>query len=122
MHVKGLLPRDPSLVLGRSFGRRVLLKAQPRVGSRRAYGVALCFAARSYGGEFSRRGEGNSKVTVFWRNMRHAESIGNCCISHYSDKAVAMRATNLFYDNSVSDYHQIVKCWQEQMSLDTFLL
>ncbi|GBN01227.1 hypothetical protein AVEN_254364-1 [Araneus ventricosus] len=32
--------------------------------NQRAYGVALCFTARSYGGEFV-RGRGNSKATIF---------------------------------------------------------
>ncbi|GBN88730.1 hypothetical protein AVEN_250001-1 [Araneus ventricosus] len=46
--------------------RRRMMSMRPR-----AYGVEMCFAARSCGG-------GSSKATVFWRNKRNAESMGHC--------------------------------------------
>ncbi|PNF13646.1 hypothetical protein B7P43_G17283 [Cryptotermes secundus] len=41
---------------------------------------------------------------------------------HHPNKAVAMRTTNLFNDNAVSHFHQILKRRQNQMSLDSFLV
>ncbi|GBM26462.1 hypothetical protein AVEN_126960-1 [Araneus ventricosus] len=103
MHGKGL-PREPSLLLRRIIGRRVLSKGtlkslrqypvEPIVNDivslvkirglevdsndidefvehnqeltiGRLYGVALCFTARSYRGEFVTGGEGNNKGTIF---------------------------------------------------------
>ncbi|GBM19439.1 hypothetical protein AVEN_259347-1 [Araneus ventricosus] len=50
--------------------------AQPRDDQRRAYGVALCFAMRSCGGELVVGGEDNSKATIFCHNKRKAKSTG----------------------------------------------
>lgn len=35
---------------------------------------------------------------------------------HHPNKTVAMHATNLFNDNAVWHFHQVLKHWQKQMS------
>ena len=41
---------------------------------------------------------------------------------YHPDKAVAVRATNLFNDNAVLPFYQILKRRQKQTSLDSFLI
>ncbi|PNF30455.1 hypothetical protein B7P43_G12495 [Cryptotermes secundus] len=48
------------------------------------------------------------------------ETVVSYIEKHHPNKAVAMRATNLF--NNVSHFHQILKHQQKQMSLDSFLV
>ncbi|GBO38644.1 hypothetical protein AVEN_4479-1 [Araneus ventricosus] len=122
MHGKGL-PREPSLLLGRSIGRRLL--SNVTLGSLRQYteeplvneivtlakirglgefgrvGGGNSKEARKYRGEFDIGGGGNSKATIFWHNKRNAESVALCIEKHHSNDAVTMRATNLIYDNAV---------------------
>ncbi|PNF33870.1 hypothetical protein B7P43_G07233 [Cryptotermes secundus] len=50
------------------------------------------------------------------------EIVASYIEKHHPNKAVAMRATNLFNDNAVSHFHQILKRRQKQMSLDSFLV
>ena len=50
------------------------------------------------------------------------ETVASYIEKHHPNKAVAMRATNLFNDNAVSHFHQILKRRQKQMSLDSFLV
>ncbi|GBM75616.1 hypothetical protein AVEN_101309-1 [Araneus ventricosus] len=50
------------------------------------------------------------------------ETVASYIEKHHPNIAVAMRARNLFYDNAVSHFCQILKRWQKQMSLDSFLL
>ncbi|GBM62212.1 hypothetical protein AVEN_267880-1 [Araneus ventricosus] len=40
------------------------LVEEPITYQRRAFGVALCFTVRRYGGEFVRGGRGNSKAAI----------------------------------------------------------
>jgi hypothetical protein len=41
---------------------------------------------------------------------------------HHPSKAVAVRAMNLFNDNAMSYFHEILKRRQKQVSLDRFLV
>ena len=44
------------------------------------------------------------------------------CRKHHPNKAVAVRAMNLFHDNAMSHFHEILKRGQKQVSLDRFLV
>nr|XP_020452715.1 tigger transposable element-derived protein 1 [Monopterus albus] len=50
------------------------------------------------------------------------ETVQNFVEKHHPNKAVAVRATNLFNDNAVSHFCQILKRRQNQVSLDRFLV
>lgn len=50
------------------------------------------------------------------------ESVASYIEKHHPNNEVAIRAANLFNDNAVSHFRQILKRRQKQMSLDTFLL
>ncbi|XP_043259296.1 tigger transposable element-derived protein 1-like [Colletes gigas] len=50
------------------------------------------------------------------------ESVASYIEKHHPNKTVAMRATNIFNDNAVSHFYQILKGRQKQMSLDSFLV
>ena len=50
------------------------------------------------------------------------ETVASYIEKHHPNKAVAMRATNLFNYNPVSHFHQIFKCRKKQMSLYRFLV
>ncbi|GBN32809.1 hypothetical protein AVEN_175137-1 [Araneus ventricosus] len=81
-------------------------------------------SARSCGGELV-GGGGNSKQqsSRSIREMLKAwETVASCIEKHHPNKAVAVRASNLFYDNAVSHFGQLLKRRQKQMSLDSFLL
>ncbi|GBM44903.1 hypothetical protein AVEN_132346-1 [Araneus ventricosus] len=49
------------------------------------------------------------------------ETVASYIKKHHPNKAVAMRATNLFYDNAVSNFRQILKR-RQKISLDRLLL
>ncbi|PNF34534.1 hypothetical protein B7P43_G10746 [Cryptotermes secundus] len=50
------------------------------------------------------------------------ETVASYIEKHHPNKAVDMCATNLFNDNAVSHFHQILKHRQKQMSLDSYLV
>ncbi|PNF38634.1 hypothetical protein B7P43_G02310 [Cryptotermes secundus] len=50
------------------------------------------------------------------------ETFASYIEKHHPNKAVAMLATNLFNDKAVSNFHQILKRRQKQMSVDSFLV
>ncbi|PNF23493.1 hypothetical protein B7P43_G06622 [Cryptotermes secundus] len=50
------------------------------------------------------------------------ETVASYIEKHHPNKAVAMRATDLFNDNAVFHYHQILKRRQKQMSQDSFVV
>ncbi|PNF40924.1 hypothetical protein B7P43_G14973 [Cryptotermes secundus] len=50
------------------------------------------------------------------------ETVASYIEKHHPNKAVAVCTTNLFNDNAVSHFHQILKRRQKQMSLDSFLV
>ncbi|CAL7938614.1 unnamed protein product [Xylocopa violacea] len=52
--------------------------------------------------------------------LRAWETVASYVEKHHPNKTVTMRAVNLFNDNVVSHFHQILK--QKQMSLDSFLV
>ncbi|PNF29464.1 hypothetical protein B7P43_G04543 [Cryptotermes secundus] len=87
-------------------------------------------AAENFIGDFkSLSEEGEEEVTAKQqssgaiREMLNAwETVASYIEKHHPNKAVAMRATNLFNDNVVSHFHQILKHRQKQMSLDSFLV
>ncbi|GBO12404.1 hypothetical protein AVEN_154258-1 [Araneus ventricosus] len=99
-------------------------RAQPRAEHRRAYRVALFFITGSNGRKFVIVGEGNSMATIYAvREMLKAwETVASYVEKPHPNKAVAKRATNLFYDNAVSHFRQILKRRKKQMFLDSFLL
>ncbi|GBL75579.1 hypothetical protein AVEN_154911-1 [Araneus ventricosus] len=49
------------------------------------------------------------------------ETVASYVEKHHPNKEVAMRATNLFYDNAVLHFRHILKRRQKQMSLDSFI-
>ncbi|PNF41338.1 hypothetical protein B7P43_G16757 [Cryptotermes secundus] len=54
--------------------------------------------------------------------LKVLETVAQYIEKHHPNKAVAMRATNLFNGNAVSHFHQILKRQQKQISLDSFLV
>ncbi|GBO42293.1 hypothetical protein AVEN_262013-1 [Araneus ventricosus] len=54
--------------------------------------------------------------------LKARETVASYIGRHHPNKAEAMRATNLFYDNAVSHFRQILKRPQKQMSVDIFIL
>ena len=50
------------------------------------------------------------------------ETVQNCVEKHHPNKAVAVRAMNLFNDKARSHFREIFKRRQKQVSLDSFLV
>ena len=49
------------------------------------------------------------------------ETVQNFVEKHHPNKAAAVLVMNLFNDNAMSHFHQILKRRQKQVSLDRFL-
>ncbi|GBO31840.1 hypothetical protein AVEN_172212-1 [Araneus ventricosus] len=60
--------------------------------------------------------------TVIRETLKEWETVASYIEKHYTNKAVAMGATNVFYDNAMSHFRQIFKRRLKQMSLDSFLI
>jgi hypothetical protein len=54
--------------------------------------------------------------------LKSWETVALYIEKHHPDKTVTMRAINLFSDNVVLPFHQILKHSQKQLSLDNFLI
>jgi len=50
------------------------------------------------------------------------ETMQNFVEKHHPNKAVAVRAMNLFNDNAMSHFYKILKRRQKQVSFDRFLV
>jgi hypothetical protein len=50
------------------------------------------------------------------------ETVQNFVEKHHPSKTVAVRAMNLFNDNAMSYFREIIKRWPKQVSLDRFLV
>ena len=50
------------------------------------------------------------------------ETVQNFVEKHHPNKAVAVRAMNIFNDNAMSHFREILKRRQKQQSLDRFLV
>ncbi|XP_068121604.1 tigger transposable element-derived protein 1-like [Hyperolius riggenbachi] len=50
------------------------------------------------------------------------ESLQNFVVKHHPDKALVVRAVELFNDNAMSHFHEILKRMQQQLSLDMRLV
>ncbi|GBN54848.1 hypothetical protein AVEN_176975-1 [Araneus ventricosus] len=68
------------------------------------------------GEEVTAKQQTSSAIREMLKNMENSSSYLE---EHHLNKAMAMCATNLFYDNA---FRQILKHWKKQMSLDRFLL
>lgn len=63
--------------------------------------------------------EGKEQSSDEIRKMLRAwETVASYIEKHHPNKAMAMRATNLFNDSAMSHFHQILKRRQQQMCLD----
>jgi hypothetical protein len=54
--------------------------------------------------------------------LKSWETVALYIEKHHPDKTVTIRAINLFSDNAVLPFHQILKHSQKQLSLDNFLI
>ncbi|PNF19234.1 hypothetical protein B7P43_G08212 [Cryptotermes secundus] len=85
---------------------KITIEMKRKIIEKRERGVSLADLARTY----------NREMVKAW------ETVASYIEKHRPNKAVAMRTTNLFNDNAVSHFHQILKRRQKQMSLDIFIL
>ena len=54
--------------------------------------------------------------------MSNVGTVQNFVKQHPPNKAVAVRVINLFNDNAMSHFHEILKRGQKEVSLDRFLI
>ncbi|GBO21750.1 hypothetical protein AVEN_37516-1 [Araneus ventricosus] len=52
--------------------------------------------------------------------LKVRKTVASCIKKHHPNKVVAMRAANLYNDNAVLSFSQILKRRQKQMSLNSF--
>ena len=58
----------------------------------------------------------SSEIREMW------ETVQNSIEKHHPNNTVAVQAMNLFNDNAMSHFHEILKRRQKQVSLDRFLV
>ncbi|PNF37254.1 hypothetical protein B7P43_G00393 [Cryptotermes secundus] len=95
---------------------KITIEMKHKIIEKRERGVSVADLARTYTKQQS--------LGAIREMLKAWETVASYIEKHHPNtrKAVAMRTTNLFNNNAVLHFHQILKHQQKQMSLDSFLV